>query len=138
MKVVINNCYGGFGLSDEAERKLYEKGSKMVEACDPKEYYGEREDWEKKFEEDKKRTGIFGMNVVDGKILHTNNHDEEFRSDPQLVAVVEELGEKANGECAELKIVEIPDDVEWTIEEYDGNEWVAEKHRTWHGDVDEG
>jgi hypothetical protein len=45
--------------------------------------------------------------------------------------VVLELGEAANGRCAELKVVEIPDDVEWQIEEYDGLEWVAEKHRTW-------
>jgi hypothetical protein len=28
-------------------------------------------------------------------------------------------------------VVTIPDDVAWTIEEYDGNEWVAEVHRTW-------
>ena len=33
---------------------------------------------------------------------------------------------------ANLKMVEIPDDVEWEIADYDGKEWVAEKHRTWH------
>jgi hypothetical protein len=37
----------------------------------------------------------------------------------------------ANGSFSRLKIVEIPDGVEWTIQEFDGNEWVAEKHRTW-------
>jgi len=30
-----------------------------------------------------------------------------------------------------LKIVEIPADVDWVLMEYDGCEWVAEKHRTW-------
>jgi hypothetical protein len=45
---------------------------------------------------------------------------------------VEQLGEAANGEFAELKVVEIPDDAEWTIQEYDGDEWIAEKHRTWN------
>lgn len=30
-----------------------------------------------------------------------------------------------------LKVVSIPADVEWQIEEYDGAEWIAEKHRTW-------
>lgn len=54
------------------------------------------------------------------------------RNDPLLVETVETLGEKANGDFAELKIVEIPDDVDWGIQEYDGWEWVAEKHRTWH------
>lgn len=32
---------------------------------------------------------------------------------------------------ADLKIVEIPPDVDWEINEYDGVEWVAETHRTW-------
>lgn len=31
----------------------------------------------------------------------------------------------------ELKIVDVPDDVEWIMMDYDGAEWVAEKHRTW-------
>lgn len=53
------------------------------------------------------------------------------RDDPDLIAVVEIMREKANGDHARLKIVEIPHDVEWIIEEYDGREWVAEKHRTW-------
>jgi hypothetical protein len=39
--------------------------------------------------------------------------------------------EKSSGVYAELKIVDIPDDVEWEIDEYDGKEWVAEVHRTW-------
>lgn len=53
------------------------------------------------------------------------------RDDPYLVKVVETLGNKAHGDYAELRIVEIPEDVEWIVQEYDGMEWVAEKHRTW-------
>jgi len=53
------------------------------------------------------------------------------RDDPVMVAVVEELGTSADTRMSELRVVEIPDDVEWQIEEYDGSEWVAEKHRTW-------
>ena len=41
------------------------------------------------------------------------------------------MGAEANGNYAKLKIVEVPYGVEWTIAEYDGYEWVAEKHRTW-------
>ena len=53
------------------------------------------------------------------------------RSDPHLVQTVLELGAAANAKYANLKVVTIPDDVEWQIDEYDGNEWVCEKHRTW-------
>jgi len=28
--------------------------------------------------------------------------------------------------------VEVPDDVDWYVEEYDGLEHIAERHRTWH------
>jgi len=41
------------------------------------------------------------------------------------------MGHLTNGSYSRLKIVEVPDDVEWEVDEYDGNEWVAEKHRTW-------
>ena len=53
------------------------------------------------------------------------------RDDEHLIAVVELMGGAANGRYAKLKIVDIPDDVNWCIEEYDGQEWVAERHRTW-------
>ena len=55
-----------------------------------------------------------------------------MRSNEDLVRVVEKLGSEASGFLANLKVVEIPDDTEWEIEEYDGLEWVAEKHRTWY------
>jgi hypothetical protein len=53
------------------------------------------------------------------------------RDDPFLVQAVEELGKLADGNYAQLKIVEVPDGVNWYIEEYDGSEWVAERHQTW-------
>jgi hypothetical protein len=53
------------------------------------------------------------------------------RDDPVLVRLVEELGDEVNTRYSELKIVEIPDGIEWTVCEYDGLEWVAEAHRTW-------
>lgn len=59
-----------------------------------------------------------------------SNRDLE-RHDPLLVKVVEELGDAADGSCAELKVVEIPDGVDYEIDEYDGLESIHEKHRTW-------
>ena len=53
------------------------------------------------------------------------------RTNPDLVKAVEKLGRTANGRLADLKVVEIPDGVEYTIQEYDGIEHIAEAHRTW-------
>lgn len=53
------------------------------------------------------------------------------RDDATLVATVEQLGDRAHGDYARLEIVEIPADVVWMLQEYDGSEWVAETHRTW-------
>jgi hypothetical protein len=89
MKIVINRCYGGFGLSEVALTRYKNESGRDVP------YYGIP------------------------------------RDDPILVSIVEELGEDAWGQFAKLKVVDIPDDVEWHIGEYDGIEWVAENHRTW-------
>ena len=92
-KIVINRCYGGFGLTDAAMFRYAE--IKKIE---------------------------------DLKTLHIY---DLCRDDPVLIQVVEELGEEAEDRYADLKIVEIPEDVDWYIEEYDGMEHVAERHRTW-------
>lgn len=60
-----------------------------------------------------------------------NGYDSIKRNDPKLIKVIEKLGKDANGKFANLKVIEIPDDVDWVVEEYDGNEWIAEKHRVW-------
>lgn len=52
------------------------------------------------------------------------------RDDYDLIAVVDTLG-GAMGHGTKLKVVEIPADVRWIVEEYDGWEHVAEAHRTW-------
>jgi hypothetical protein len=109
MKIVINDDYGGFGLSDEAVREYLRRK------------YGEfREEGPDKY-------GFFHF-YVNGEYFHESNVE---RDDSVLIEVIEEMGEKANGKYANLKIVEIPDDVDWYIEEYDGMEHVAEHHRTW-------
>lgn len=54
------------------------------------------------------------------------------RNDPTLVHVVEELGTASWGTYAQLKVVDIPDDVEdWEITYYDGLETIRETSRTW-------
>ena len=53
------------------------------------------------------------------------------RDDRYLVHVVKELGNRASGTYTTLKIVEIPAEVDWIVQDYDGAEWIAERHRTW-------
>ena len=89
MKVVINGCYGGYSLSDEALAYL----------------------------------GIPGGSRY--------AYDDD-RTNPKLVEGVEKLGEAAShGLGASLYVVEVPDDVKWTITDYDGVEQVEEVHRVW-------
>lgn len=129
MKVVINQCYGGFGLSSEALIRLIEAGSKNIIRRTIGEYSGKESDfiWKCRDGYSASYSSIF----KDGIVYTHNQFEENARTDPALVQIVEELGSAANDEFAKLKIVEIPDDVNFIIEEYDGMEIIAEVHRTW-------
>ncbi len=136
-EVVINNCYGGFGLSAEAIVEIAKAQGKQV-------FFYEQQ---KPFTPDKfcKITPPFISSfyyslLVDlGDIANELPNDSSLwfndedipRDDPDLIKVVKNLKAKANGSCANLKIIKIPNDVKWEIEEYDGIELVAESHRTW-------
>ena len=113
-KIVINACHGGFNLSNTAVALYAEFAGLNITSK------GDEFGWLRHY-------------YLDG--IEDNDHyfstSDIARDDPHLVAVVTELGEAANDHHSQLKIVEIPDDVEWEIGEYDGLEWIAEKHRTW-------
>ena len=56
----------------------------------------------------------------------------DFREDKDLIKVLEDLGENSYPDWSSLKIVEIPNDVDYYIHEYDdGSESIHEKHRFW-------
>ena len=118
MKIVINRCHGGFGLSNAAFEKLLERKGIAFDCAPGKAKMVGNDYYEAGHSGDRKRL-LFEFDYY------------EHRNDPDLIAVVEEMGESSHSWAAELRIVEIPDDVEWEIAEYDGLEWVAEKHRTW-------
>lgn len=113
-KVVINRCFGGFGLSHEAILRYAQikRMNLIVEATE---------------------SSIVPYNYfVDKVSVDTFFWDRDIaRDDPVLVQVVEELGKDACSRFADLRIVEIPYEVKWHIAEYDGLEHVAEDHRTW-------
>lgn len=130
MKIILNKCYGGFDVSDEAyklyaEKKgisLYRywddyKNGKMHKGSGLITYY---------FTKD------FGDSVEKNKIdWKTNLYLNEHRDDPTLVEVVEELGEKASGKFGRLVVVEIPDGMDYVIDDYDGIETLHENIRVW-------
>lgn len=138
MKIVINVCHGGFGLSDKAMRRYAElKNIKL---------YPEKDEWgdyiyytipkhqrSPKYDCDVwQNMGLEERQQTNERWRQERIHDSEMsRDDAILVQVVEELGKAANGTFASLKVVNIPDDVKWEIGEYDGYEHVAEVHRTW-------
>jgi hypothetical protein len=113
-KIVINNRHGGFGLSYQAKIRYLELNQipyTLVEQQD-------------------RHTQITKGHIIKVKGSYFWDHDID-RDDPVLVSIVEEMGVEANGDHADLRIVEIPANVEWQIDEYDGSEWVSEKHRVW-------
>lgn len=148
-QIVINKCYGGFGLSDAAEEALIGK-CEHTTLVEPIEYYGgpgsayyeankdrkSPDEWRQSYERDLERSktgsGLLITRFHDGKVICDDHRNESNRSCPELIKVVEALGEKeSSGQLAELRIVEIPDGVNWELSEYDGIESVHEVHRTW-------
>lgn len=110
-RVVVNRCYGGFGLSHEAMLRYAELKGLSVYPQKQSGYY------------------LYWLDPIERK--KTLYESDIERDDEHLVQVVEEMGEAANGDYAELSVVEIPDDVQWQIDEYDGMETVEEAHRSW-------
>jgi hypothetical protein len=129
MKIVINKCYGGFGLSEEAfELYLKKKNIKWVEK-EGSSYYTIPINQYKELSE-KCWKEHHDYRDINSKGYFLSDYNIK-RDDKILIEVVEELGEKANGNSSELKIVEIPDGIDWEIDEYDGMESIEEKHRSW-------
>lgn len=134
MKIVINSCYGGFSLSNIAEKEYLKRIGKESYF-----YAFQLDGTYKKVSENSDDiltltlTKDFGEIIRRGDIpndVHFGGRDIK-RNDPILVSIIENMGKKANGRYAELKVIEIPDGVDWEISEYDGHETIEEKHRSW-------
>lgn len=101
MKIVLNKSFGGFGLSKELYKEL------GVE-------------WD-------------GYGFLDNDDLGIKSDDSlAYRSDPRLIAAIEKIGEeKASGPLSKIQVIEVPDGIDWELDEYDGLESIHEVHRSW-------
>lgn len=159
-KIVINKCFGGFSISPEIAIELFKIENKVdkvhiyceldEDECNPI-INGYRRIDNFEFDEfgdfnnaDVNRWSAYITicdlgELVKYKDLENNNskylltaQQDVDREDFNLINMIEKLGSnRCSGECAKLKIIEIPKEVEYEIQDYDGNEWIAEKHRTW-------
>lgn len=146
MKVVINKCFGGFGLSRKGIKRWAELNGRecyffsgigygpddektmffsAFDIPNPSEVIPSMENWHEMSKQERDEAN----DLQKKHAFYDRNID---RTDPKLIQVVEELGDEASGSCAKLAIVEIPDGVEYEIAEYDGSEHIAEVHRTWY------
>lgn len=136
-KIVVNKCFGGFGLSHKAIMRYAEiKGFKLYPFVEERDANGNLNfDKYKPYIEGEKAFFIHYSKkpLKNGKdVENAYFSDRDIpRNDVTLVQIVKELGVDANGDFAKLEITEIPDDVNWEIDEYDGLETIHEKHRSW-------
>ena len=135
-KIVINKRYGGFGLSPKATIEYFKRKGidvyrytqtieeihkEIFHKCDLSEHaYCDH-------------YSTIDKPTITSKEINDNYISERDieRDDPDLITIVEEMGETSFGDCATLEVIEIPDNVEWEISEYDGWETIHEKHRVW-------
>ena len=128
-KIILNKCYGGFSLSKEGyELYAKKKGLKLIS------YNSKIENGKfiyRKTDKENIFNNYFTKDLGDNVEISDEDYEkyhlylrEKAREDKTLIEVVEELGEKASGMCGKLKVVEIPDNAHYVIDEYDGIETI--------------
>lgn len=136
MKIVVNKCFGGFELSLKAMKEYYKLKGITIYPYARNIYNHEFEEYSRTNEND-----IFNSYFTKDygetfRLMNEDINNEVYyfdidRTDKDLIQVVEKLGKEANGKFSSLCVVEIPDGIEWEIDDYDGIETVEEKHRSW-------
>lgn len=136
-KVILNKCFGGFDVSKEAYM-LYAKKKGLTLYLYESEFINRKFIYKKVNDDNSIFRHYFIKDMGDNVEISNEDYEkyclylkDEHREDPFLIEVVEELGEKASGRFGNLKVVEIPDDSEYVIDEYDGIETLHQKVEEW-------
>lgn len=139
-KVVVNRCWGGFGLS-HAACMMYAKlaGFTAYPFVEKRDERGNLDFHHFRPFDGKEDENMHIIHYAKAPLNEDGTYVEDSywypgslkRDDPILVQVVEKMGKAANGALSELEIVRVPNGVKWVIEDYDGMETVEEEHRSW-------
>lgn len=153
MKIVLNGCYGGFGLSYEAMVLYWHARCRDIYFYKDISNY---DDYTKvhKYERISLADIQRSRNTWSGFIYCTTEDQGEYldhfpedvvsdsnidRTDPILISVVETMGSKAaSGRFAQLEIHEIPNGTQYKIDEYDGlEELITKDDDDWETAIDQ-
>lgn len=150
MKIVINRSYSSFYLSPQAIARYAELQGKKIyfflgngttqhslTAEEASYYHNFLACYTPEFPESVDTKTWLEMSEVE-KHRYLENLSKSFfsifdlkRTDPLLIQVVEELGPKVNYQNGRLCVVEVPDETDFTIFDYDGMEVVVEVGHFW-------
>jgi hypothetical protein len=116
--VAVNKDYGGFSISKEVVDIMKSKGVPV--------------DFSEQDEKDNKFFPVeeYGYHVYNENFGIESEDYNACRTFPPLIEAIREA-KNPNGKMSDIAIIEIPDDVDWYIDEFDGYEIIREKHRTW-------
>ena len=131
MKIILNKCFGGFDVSNEAYN-LYAKKKNLNLYFYSSEYIDHQFIYKKVNDTNNYLFKSFFIKDIGNNVSISNEDykkyclylDSEYRQDTTLIEVIEELGEKASGRFGALEVVEIPDNYYYKIDEYDGLETI--------------
>ncbi|KGL43026.1 hypothetical protein EP56_08530 [Listeriaceae bacterium FSL A5-0209] len=140
MKLVVNRCYGGYGLSSKAILRVLELKGETVFAYVQTDKNLEREAENLKAIDKDYKEGFWDKiyyfrepldlcengDISFDELRYKNEIDVYFdREDKDLVQIVEELDAEASTNLSELEVLEIPDNHEYYIDDYDGVERIV-------------
>jgi len=125
-RVVYNSCFGGFGFHEKAVRWVREHKDSLTDE------YGKED------VEEIANSTLSGERYPDGSgpkaEHHTYINGLNLTRDNRLLADIvsreTEYTGPVDGSHANLRVAEVPNGVDWRINEYDGNETVEEQTQT--------